>query len=260
MTRESRKGVLKFKVGLGFATALVLTAGATPLAVAAPSPEATDAGSSDSTDMVVEADESRATLIEMSDDLSGYGEREVLKLLLAGEGRIAQENPALEELLGFHPERAEISPQELSSVVDAYLVMYPEFSNDLYPRLTSGDPAQFESAVVNFYESLVAFIETDPIFEEVRQEMDALSSGDPLEAGTFNNSVNVNAAINARVGINLVYVSNVMVVKVAGAVAVAALALGVAVSYLDEPGMAAGSVSGVDQEKSLRELRLALAS
>lgn len=54
-----------------------------------------------------------------------YTDREVLQLLLAAEGRIAQEHPELQQILGFSPENPTVDMDVLNNTIDLYLEETP---------------------------------------------------------------------------------------------------------------------------------------
>lgn len=52
-------------------------------------------------------------------NISGFSQRETLELLLAGQGRIAQENPQVVKALGFDPERPVADEKRLSQLISS---------------------------------------------------------------------------------------------------------------------------------------------
>lgn len=99
---------------------------------------ATDSAT-DSATVSVESNPSRATAIGVN-QISKHSDREVLELLLAGKGAIAQATPKIVDVLGFAPDRAQISDDDLALVVAAYLAFNPGFREQVLPGLTSGRP------------------------------------------------------------------------------------------------------------------------
>lgn len=187
--------------------------------------------------------DNRADVTEQA-NLNAYSQREVLQLLLAGEGVLADNNPGIVESLGFHPDRAPIEMETLDIVVDAYAAFNPTFQSDLMPYLTSGNPKAVTHALKEFYTTVISFWETDPIFEEARTLAQETSGFELAGRGVANVNVNVNVNVNAAAALAVV------VVVVAGVVAVAA----VAVVYLDD----VDKPYGIDHTNMVRDLTTAL--
>ncbi|MBT2486646.1 MULTISPECIES: hypothetical protein [unclassified Microbacterium] len=201
---------------------------------------------SESATVSVESNSSRATAIS-ADQISKYSDREVLELLLAGKGAIAEANPKIVDVLGFAPDRAEISDEDLALVVDAYLAFNPNFRDQVLPGLTSGAPNVVSESLGNFYKSVVEFWETDPIFAEAREVV----GDEPLVTTNATGQAvqNVNFVVNINVLANI----NVAAVAIGGAV-VLAFAY-VYTRYLDDPN----TLYEVDQANMVRDVTAALA-
>lgn len=78
-----------------------------------------------------------------------YSDGDVLKLLLAGQGPVADDNPELLRYLGFAANRPMTDPEILDELVVDFLEYYPEFSEEIRAPLESGDPRQVEHALMD---------------------------------------------------------------------------------------------------------------
>lgn len=90
--------------------------------------------------------------------LTRYSSREIIKLLLAGQGQAADDNPDLIRFLGFDPEKPITDPDSLDALVSEYLEFDPEFDSTVRPDVSSGDPLRTEAALVSFTETFQEFL------------------------------------------------------------------------------------------------------
>ncbi|MEZ0167024.1 hypothetical protein AB2L27_19905 [Kineococcus sp. LSe6-4] len=86
-----------------------------------------------------------------------YSDEDVLKLLLAGQGPIAQKHPDLLNQLGFDPNRPMTDPAVLDNLVQLYMDYHPEFSNEIRRPLETGDPRAVERALIRLTEKYREF-------------------------------------------------------------------------------------------------------
>lgn len=228
------------RVVTSVAVAVALVAGYSQTAAADEKPTADRAA------LVVEGNGARASLATPVSGVASYSDREVLELLLAGTGTIAKDNPRIVDVLGFAPGRARISDADLREVVDAYRAYNPDFRAEVLPGLTSGSPDLVQTALGEFYESVVDFFKTDPVFAEAR----TVAGRQPVVSTNATGQAvqNINFVVNVNALLNV----NVAAVAVAGA-AVFALAY-VWTRYLDDPNR----LYDVDQANMIREVTLAL--
>lgn len=157
-----------------------------------------------------------------------YEDGEIVKLLLAGQGLVAKDNPQVVEDLGFDPERPVADPQELQVVVDEYLAYSADF-NEIRNTLESGDPRLVESGLVSFTEDFQAFVENEH----------GLQTDDKTPSAHTQNCdgsacVNVAAVANAAAAVNGAVYANVAGATFAVA-AVAVIFVVGPVAYLADP-------------------------
>ena len=192
------------------------------------------------------ANNSRATLIQPENrNIAKYNEKEVLQLLLAGQGPIADHYPEAEKALGFKEDRTHASKAEVDRLVDLYLRYNPQFESTILERLLSEDPTIFERALIEFYEDLTHFL---------RNEVGVVASKEGNTKGrsqffgrvNVNNGVVVNIGVHANVAVNVNVLQHANVAVVA--VAAAAIAVAVAVIYLDNQEMSATQYSSLDKD------------
>lgn len=89
----------------------------------------------------------RAKLKKDSASNTLYSDKEVLELLLAAQGPIADKNPDIVKTLGFSEEKPETDPVALDKVIDEYLAETPEFNSKVSKPFQSGDPEQVDGAL-----------------------------------------------------------------------------------------------------------------
>ncbi len=78
---------------------------------------------------------------------STHSDEEILQLLFAGVGPIADQHPDIVESLGFAPGRPLPQEAELADFVDSFLRATPRFHETVAVPLTSGDPLLVERAL-----------------------------------------------------------------------------------------------------------------
>lgn len=89
-------------------------------------------------------------------NIAGASHRDTLQLLLAGQGKIAQEKPEVVNALGFDPKRPVANAKVLNQIIDLYLE-YSENYPGIHNQLTSGDPDKVYSALLEFNEDFKSF-------------------------------------------------------------------------------------------------------
>lgn len=113
---------------------------------------------------------------ELESGIAAYSDLEILELLLAGVGPIADANPEIvTEYLGFDPDRPEVNQIALEQLVADYLEFEPEFRSQVVPGLSVGEPLAVEHALLTFTESFHAYLETI--------DTSTVSSGSPTGRG-----------------------------------------------------------------------------
>ncbi len=103
-----------------------------------------------------------ATAAERADSgdlarLTEYSDTEILKLLLAGQGDIADQHPQLRTVLGFAPDKPNTLDEPLMRVVRDYLGKSPNFHSSVAKPLQTGDPERADEALRSFTESFIEF-------------------------------------------------------------------------------------------------------
>ncbi|MEI7030935.1 hypothetical protein [Streptomyces pratensis] len=105
--------------------------------------------------------ESRAVLIEGSEGISipaSHTHEEILQLLLAGQGPIAEANPDLVRMLGFAEDKPHTDEEALAQVIGQYLAFESDFDEKVARPITSGDPQKVNEALTAFSKSFMDFV------------------------------------------------------------------------------------------------------
>ncbi|NIH71688.1 hypothetical protein [Auritidibacter ignavus] len=101
---------------------------------------------------------------EISDSASlqelKYSDQEVMQLLLAGQGKMAEENPDLIAYLGFNEETPHTNEENLNEIIADYLAYEPNFVDNVRTPLASGEPHEVEEALVYLSNSFAEYLET----------------------------------------------------------------------------------------------------
>lgn len=93
---------------------------------------------------------SRATLKNATQSLDKYGDVEMLELLLAAQGPIAEDHPELKTILGFSESKPKTNEDALAKIISAYLAANPDFNKVVSLPFQSGDPDRVDEALRSF--------------------------------------------------------------------------------------------------------------
>ncbi|GAA2911241.1 hypothetical protein GCM10020221_03750 [Streptomyces thioluteus] len=169
----------------------------------------------------------KAQLKEAAKETAKYSDAELLQLLLAAQGPIADAHPELKRMLGFNVSKPRTDEAALNKVIKGYLAAHPEFHKKMAVPFQSGDPVRVDAALRDFSVTFNEFIK---------------KNGQPVSSG----KAQVRAAgwfyMGAYVAIyvNAVGAANAAVYTNAG-VATNALATLVVVTWYLEDGKPTGS-------------------
>ncbi|MDG4534755.1 hypothetical protein [Streptomyces sp. AV19] len=169
----------------------------------------------------------KAQLKEAAKETAKYSDEELLQLLLAAQGPIADAHPELKRMLGFNASKPQTDEAALNKIITGYLAAHPEFHKKMAVPFQSGDPVRVDAALRDFSVSFNEFIK---------------KNGQPVNTG----KVQARAAgwfyMGAYVAIyvNAVGAANAAVYTNAG-VATNALATLVVVTWYLEDGKPTGS-------------------
>ncbi|WP_159395008.1 hypothetical protein [Streptomyces sp. 2323.1] len=83
-------------------------------------------------------------------DTAKYSDAELLQLLLAAQGPIADAHPELKQMLGFNPDKPHTNEEALSRIIAGYLATHPRFHEDMAIPFHSGDPVRVDAALRDF--------------------------------------------------------------------------------------------------------------
>lgn len=208
-------------------------------------PATAGTASSGSSQQVVEQNPGRAEIKESVAPIASYSDQEVLQLLLAAQGPVAENHPELPRLLGFDEDKPHTDTEGLVQVIDAYLEFEPEFAALVAEPLQSGDPDEVDRALMDFTESFMEFMEVSA---------DQLGDGWQEQAsGAGWTWQGANVAIYA----NALGVANVVGYTNAGVATLALAAVAVVKLYLDDSGPQG---AGFEREHFVNEFATALGS
>ncbi|WP_017587666.1 hypothetical protein [Nocardiopsis ganjiahuensis] len=188
--------------------------------------------------------ESRAELIQNTEEFqetARYSQEEVLQLLLAGQGPIAEANPELLDTLGFSAEKPHTDEEALDQLISDYLTYEKDFEEKVAVPVRSGDPQKVEAALVALSESFMGFLDAPA---------DNTSNSSAASGWTYQG---VNVAIYA----NAVGVVNVAGYTNAGVATLALATLAVVTFYLEDED--AGQ-NGFEEQHVINELTEAMAN
>lgn len=192
-------------------------------------------GSSSSPTQTVQP-ESRAQALASSASKAEYNDRDVAKLLLAGEGPMA--TPKLTGLLGFDKKRPKANPEDLEKLLDLYLATVPDFHETVSVPFQSGDPMRVDSALRKLSTTFNAFLNEHGESPEREDEVSVSPYG-WLWMGA-----------NVVIYANAVGVANAVGYANLGVATLALATIGVVVWYL--PGY--DSASGIDRDARVAQL------
>lgn len=101
----------------------------------------------------------RAVLKRSVQNLSKYSDYQVLQLLLAAQGPVADKHPELKQLLGFDPKKPHTDERALAAVIKGYLKYNPNFHTETSLPLQSGNPQAVEAGLRTFSTSFTNFVQ-----------------------------------------------------------------------------------------------------
>ncbi|GAA0397645.1 hypothetical protein [Streptomyces luteireticuli] len=184
----------------------------------------------------------KAQLKEAAKETAKYSDAELLQLLLAAQGPIADAHPELKRMLGFNASKPQTDQAALKKVIKGYLAAHPEFHKKMAVPFHSGDPVRVDAALRDFSVTFNDFLK---------------KNGQPVNTG----KAQVRAAgwfyMGAYVAIyvNALGAANAAVYTNAG-VATNALATLVVVTWYLEDGKPSGS--GIERDAFVGALTNAL--
>ncbi|MBE1460496.1 SdpC family antimicrobial peptide [Nocardiopsis terrae] len=188
--------------------------------------------------------ESRAELIQNTEEFreaAHYSQEEILQLLLAGQGPIAEAHPDLLDTLGFSPEKPHTDEEALDQLISDYLTYEKDFEEKVAVPVRTGDPQKVEAALVALSESFMGFLDASA---------DNTGSS-PTAAGWTYQGVNVAIYANAVGVVNVAGYTN------AGVATLALATLAVVTLYLEDED---ASQNGFEKQHVINELTEAMAS
>ncbi|MEU8762722.1 hypothetical protein [Streptomyces sp. NPDC048659] len=92
----------------------------------------------------------KARLKETMRQTTEYSNEDLLQLLLAAQGPIADTHPDLKRMLGFNPDKPRTDTEALDTVIAGYLAARPGFRQEVAAPLHSGDPVRVDAALRDF--------------------------------------------------------------------------------------------------------------
>ncbi|MFI1302348.1 hypothetical protein [Streptomyces sioyaensis] len=100
----------------------------------------------------------KAHLKEAAKETAKYSDAELLQLLLAAQGPIADAHPELKRMLGFNAAKPHTNEEALSKIITGYLAAHPEFHKEMAVPFQSGDPVRVDAALRDFSVTFNEFI------------------------------------------------------------------------------------------------------
>lgn len=129
----------------------------------------------------------------------------MLRLLLAGQGPIAQASPELVTLLGFAPDRPQPPAREFDRLIRDYLRYDTSFGGTVVDEVQSGDPLRVDAALRTFSTSFHGYLESKGLRMRQAGRFDAQARGwlwKGANVAVYVNAVALaNAAAYANVGV-----------------------------------------------------------
>ncbi|MBZ4319755.1 hypothetical protein [Streptomyces huiliensis] len=101
---------------------------------------------------------SKAQLKEAAKETAKFSDAELLQLLLAAQGPIADAHPELKRMLGFDASKPRTDEAALDKVIAGYLAAHPEFHRAMAVPFQSGDPVRVGAALRDFSVTFNQFI------------------------------------------------------------------------------------------------------
>ncbi|GAA3374562.1 hypothetical protein [Streptomyces racemochromogenes] len=92
----------------------------------------------------------RARLKDAAKNTAEYSDTDLLRLLLAAQGPIADAHPELKRMLSFDPAKPRTDDEALDRVIAGYLAAHPGFHEDTAAGFHSGDPVRVDAALRDF--------------------------------------------------------------------------------------------------------------
>ncbi|WP_157865001.1 hypothetical protein [Streptomyces prasinopilosus] len=169
-----------------------------------------------------------------------YTDAELLQLLLAAQGPIAEAHPELKQMLGFNPDKPHTDEEALNQIITQFLAAHPGFHENVAVPFYSGDPVRVDAALRDFSISFNKWVE---------ETAEPSPNGEAQPAGWFWMGANVAIYVNAVGAANAVAYTN-------AGVATNALATLVVVTWYLEDGSPTGS--GIERDAFVEALTSAL--
>ncbi|MEU8892905.1 hypothetical protein [Streptomyces sp. NPDC048442] len=186
----------------------------------------------------------KAQLKEAVKETVKYSDQDLLKLLLAAQGPVADAHPELKQMLGFNPDKPHTDDGALTKVIAGYLAAHPDFHPDMAVPFHSGDPVRVDAALRDFSVSFNKWL------KETAQPVD---SGKPQAVAQAKGWFWMGAYV--AIYVNAVGAANAVAYTNAG-VATNALATLVVVTWYLEDGSPTGS--GIERDAFVDALTSAL--
>jgi SdpC family antimicrobial peptide len=140
--------------------------------------------------------------------LPAYSDNDVLRLLLAGTGPIAEKHPALVRQLGFDPDRPLPPKRKFNRLVNDYLAFDAAFHKTTVPALLSDDPLRVDAALRSFSVTFVHFLESKGLTMQSTSKFDAQARGWFYKGAYVAVYANAVALANAGVYANVAAATN----------------------------------------------------
>lgn len=212
--------------------ALGLTASAT-LMFSSQLPAQAD-GPRDTSSEVTTSISARAVPLRTGSILKSVSDYDLLMLLFAGVGPVADAHPEIVKAFGFATGRQQPDLVALNKVIRRYQKVAPEFKDSISVLVRSGDPLKVRAGLEEFKDSFLTFFKEDAIFAQVRSYLDKKLRQGYVDV-TGRGRVNTVQGVNVAYGVNVVAAAAVVVGTVAGVVTLVVLVGAVLVVYLGDP-------------------------
>ncbi|MCX5204974.1 hypothetical protein OG897_26400 [Streptomyces sp. NBC_00237] len=186
----------------------------------------------------------KAQLKKAAKETVKYSDTDLLQLLLAAQGPIAEAHPELKQMLGFNPDKPQTDEGALGKVIAGYLGAHPNFHQEMAVPFHTGDPVRVDAALRDFSISFNKWLKaTSQPVEGKKPEAVAQAKG------WFWMGAYVAIYVNAVGAANAVAYTN-------AGVATNALATLVVVTWYLEDGSPTGS--GIERDAFVEALTSAL--
>ncbi|WP_435299095.1 hypothetical protein [Timonella sp. A28] len=163
---------------------------------------------------------------------SRYDNKELLQLLFAGIGPIADSNPEIVNQLGFDPNRPKVDSEQLSSLIEEFLDFYPDFDKQVRDRLSSGNPKIVEIGLVRLTEAYQDFLEVH--YAEDLKQLQSSHAYTTAAKGCTSAGAKVCVIAYAGALVNAGIYANVAVATMAVLAVAVVATLGVVTWYLED--------------------------